>query len=398
MRPALALAVAALWLAASGTGWSAGSVAGDFTYRVPIETPPAPGGLEPEVALTYSSARVDGLTSSKNTQASWAGEGWDYHPGYVERAYRLCRNDGVAYTGGDLCWVAVSPLTLTLNGKTTRIVAADTGWKAEDDSEGWKVERLTGVDNGVLSGESFKVTTRDGTQYFFGSRRAGGPLNGGDPSGSYGGPLVVQVYGNNAGEPCYNSSGFATSSCQMPYRWNLDKVVDVHDNVIEYEWYRDRASYGGNNAASVYQYDHGSRLNAVVYGKNVTAGSVHTGRVQFIAQNRCLGTDTVCNPATPANWVNWPDTPWDQFCAATATACGQVTPVFFSLYRLGAIETQLWQPGSSSWGLVNRWDFGYTFPTHSDGTTPSLWLDSITRPGFLNPMYTSGVDLTNRVD
>jgi RHS repeat-associated protein len=383
---------------ADENGWSAGSVAGDFTYKVPVQVPPSPGGLEPEVALTYSSARVDGLTNSKNTQASWVGEGWDYHPGFVQRDYRLCRNDGVAYTGGDLCWVAVSPLTLSLNGTTTRLIAADTGWKAEDDSAGWKVERLTGIDNGVLSGESFKVTTRDGTQYFFGSRRAGGPNNGGDPSGRYGGPLAVEVFGNNVGEPCYNANGFSFSHCQMPYRWNLDKVVDVHDNVIEYEWYRSQAGYGGNNGVSVYQYDHGSRLNAVLYGANQTIGSVHTGRVQFEVLNRCLGTDTVCNPSVPANWVNWPDTPWDQYCASNATACAQVTPTFFGTYRLSAIETQVYQPGSGTWGMVNRWEFGHTFPTHSDGTTPSLWLDSVIRPGFVNPMYTGGIDLTNRVD
>ncbi|WP_162907172.1 RHS repeat domain-containing protein [Allorhizocola rhizosphaerae] len=383
---------------ADDNGWSAGSVAGDFTYKVPVDVPPAPGGLEPEVALTYSSARVDGLTSSKNTQASWAGEGWDYHPGFVQRDYRLCRYDGISYTGGDLCWMAVSPLTLSLNGKTTRIVAADTGWKAEDDSAGWKVERLTGVDNGVREGEAFKVTTRDGTQYFFGSRRAGGPNNGGDPNGRYGGPLVVQVFGNNVGEPCYNASGFAASSCQMPYRWNLDKIVDVHDNVIEYQWYRDRASYGGNNGVTVYQYDHGSRLVAALYGANQVAGSVHTGRVQFDALNRCLGADAVCNSSVPANWVNWPDTPWDQFCAVSATTCAQVTPVFFTPYRLSAIETQVYQPGSGTFGMVNRWEFGYTFPAHSDGTSPSLWLDSVIRPGFVNPMYTGGTDMANRVD
>ena len=55
------------------------------------------------------------------------GEGWEYHPGFVQRDYRLCRNDGVSYTGGDLCWVAVSPLTVSLNGTTTRLIAADTG-------------------------------------------------------------------------------------------------------------------------------------------------------------------------------------------------------------------------------------------------------------------------------
>ncbi|WP_203750069.1 RHS repeat domain-containing protein [Catellatospora bangladeshensis] len=383
---------------ADENGWSAGSVAGDFTYKVPVQLAPAPGGLEPEVELTYSSARIDGLTSSKNTQASWVGEGWDYHPGYVERAYRLCRNDGVSYTGGDLCWVATSPVTLSLNGTTTRLIAADTGWKAEDDSLGWKVERVTGLDNGVRDGESFRVTTPDGTRYFFGSKRAGGPNNGGDSTGKYGGPLSVEVYGNNAGEPCYSSSGFAASHCQMPYRWNLDRVVDVHDNVIDYEWYRDRGSYGGNNGATVYPYDHGSRLTAAVYGANLTIGSAHTGRVQFNASTRCTGTTTTCNPATPANWVNWPDTPWDQFCAVGVTTCAQFTPTFFNLYRLASIETQVFQPGSGTWGTVNQWQLTHTYPTHSDGTSPSLWLSQLTRPGFVNPIVLAGTDLANRVD
>jgi hypothetical protein len=211
--------------------WQAGSSGGDFTYSVPIDVPTAPGALAPEVSLGYSSGSVDGLSKSKNSQASWVGEGWDYHPGFVERSYRPCIRDGEGSTGGgNLCWVSASPLTLVLDGKSTRLVqTAANGWKTEDDSDGWRVEHLTSP------WESFKVTTRDGTQYFFGSK----------PASEYGGIMTVEVYGNNPGEPCYHSGGLHLSHCTMPYRWNLDRVVDVHGNVMDLEWWRHRGSYGG---------------------------------------------------------------------------------------------------------------------------------------------------------
>lgn len=368
--------------------WQAGSSGGDFTYQVPITMPPAPGGLVPDVSLSYSSGGVDGLTKSRNSQSSWVGEGWDYHPGYVERTYRPCRDDGVSYSGGDLCWVSLSPVTLVLNGKSTRLIDTGSGWKPEDDSDGWKVERLTGLANEAHDGEAFKVTTSDGTQYFFGSK----------PSTQYGGVLQVEVFGNDPGEPCHLDTGFSYSHCTMPYRWNLDRVVDVHGNAIDYEWWRFQGNYGGNGGADSFTYDIYGRLTAINYGANLNAGTGHTGRVEFEGLFRCFDTEEACNPYSSGNWYKWPDSPWDQYCQTWATTCGNVSPTFWNIYRLGAINTYVWQPGSSSWGSVGRWQLGQQYPANRDGTSPSLWLASVTRPGIANPLTAQGIDLDNRVD
>jgi hypothetical protein len=129
---------------------------------------------------------VDGLTKSTNSQASWIGEGWDYHPGFVERSYRSCRLDGNS-PSQDLCWVSASPVSVVLDGVSSRLFRhdADGSWRAEDDSAGWRVERLTGLGNGARDGEAFRITTADGTQYWFGSKA----------DGSYGGPRwLIRVH------------------------------------------------------------------------------------------------------------------------------------------------------------------------------------------------------------
>ncbi|MEU5992346.1 hypothetical protein ABZ806_25530 [Spirillospora sp. NPDC047418] len=50
-------------LEASAT-WSAGGNAGDFTWSYPMRVPPVPSGLTPKVAISYSSASVDGKTAT----------------------------------------------------------------------------------------------------------------------------------------------------------------------------------------------------------------------------------------------------------------------------------------------------------------------------------------------
>lgn len=48
---------------------------GASTIRVPISAPAGPGGLQPDLALTYSSERADEVYGT--TPASWVGVGWD---------------------------------------------------------------------------------------------------------------------------------------------------------------------------------------------------------------------------------------------------------------------------------------------------------------------------------
>jgi hypothetical protein len=83
--------------------WQAGSGSGEFTYSYPFTLPTPPYGSAPNLALRYSPGSVDGRTSASNNQASLVGLGWDLNPGFIERRYRNCVDDGQTLLS-DLCW------------------------------------------------------------------------------------------------------------------------------------------------------------------------------------------------------------------------------------------------------------------------------------------------------
>ena len=100
-----------------------------------MRIPPAEGPL-PEVALSYSSQTVDGRMAGANNQASWAGDGWDYSPGFIERSYVTCDDDRSAVSGNDpnnkdertsdQCWKGDSPnVTVSLNGTNATLIKDD---------------------------------------------------------------------------------------------------------------------------------------------------------------------------------------------------------------------------------------------------------------------------------
>ena len=71
---------------APSASWTVSPQTGDFTWSYPLRVPPSPGGLDPKLGLSYSSAGVDGRTSATNNQASWIGDGWDLSAGFIERS------------------------------------------------------------------------------------------------------------------------------------------------------------------------------------------------------------------------------------------------------------------------------------------------------------------------
>src|SRR5262249_15236133 len=67
----------------------------------------------------------------------------------------------------DLCWSGANA-SIVWNGHSTDIVLDDVshGWRLADD-DGSRVELLTGTTNGDADGEHWRITTTDGTQYWF---------------------------------------------------------------------------------------------------------------------------------------------------------------------------------------------------------------------------------------
>ncbi|OPG13724.1 polymorphic toxin-type HINT domain-containing protein [Microbispora sp. GKU 823] len=384
---------AATPLTASGT-WSAGGSSGDFSWSYALRLPPALGGPAPQLALAYSAQSVDGRHAASNNQPSWIGEGFEMWSGYVERRYKPCGEDGVQPKTGDQCW-ATDNATLSLGGKVSELIRDDaTGtWHPKAD-DGSRVEHLTGAVNGDDNGEYWKVTTPNGTQYWFGLTRLPGWTSGRPETNS---TWTVPVYGNNAGEPCHQST-FDASWCRQAWRWNLDYVVDPHGNSMSYRYAKETNSYGRDlDPAKTTSYERGGYLTEIDYGTRTDAEYGNApARVLFTVADRCL-PNTACDSAHPANW---PDVPWDQSC--TGTSCTQTSPTFFTTKRLAKITTQVW--GGSAYRDVESWTLNHTYPDPGDGTRAGLWLASISHSGLVGgtvsvPDVTfTGVQLANRVD
>ncbi|MEV0269726.1 RHS repeat-associated core domain-containing protein [Hamadaea sp. NPDC050747] len=373
-------------LAPSST-WSAGGNSGDFAWSYPLRLPSTVAGPSPAVAMSYSSASVDGRMASANNQASWVGEGFDFQPGAIERRYRGCADDmgtGANNTTktGDLCW-QTDNAWLALPGHAGELIrdASDPSrWHLRDD-DGTYVQRKTGGPNGDNDGEWWLVRATDGTQYWFGGRTGSSST------------LTVPVYGNHTGEPCHTSS-FTTSACTQAYRWQLDYVVDTHGNVITYTYAKATNKYGRNNTpADDTVYDRDGYLTAIEYGGRAGDTTSAPVRVSFAVADRCLSGCATKDAA------HWPDVPWDRECTAGTCGVTQNSPTFYSTVRLASVTTQVLS--GSAYQDVERWTLTHAFPASDQ---PTLWLDKISHSGLAGGIATvpdtvfTGVAMPNRVD
>ncbi|MFJ9786164.1 RHS repeat-associated core domain-containing protein [Amycolatopsis sp. NPDC101161] len=384
--------------------WTAGGSSADFRFSYPITTPSWPGGTVPSISLDYSSSAVDGLTSATNNQASGIGDGWGLSGGgFIERSYKGCSQDLGGNNGqtktGDLCWFNDNA-TISFSGASGDLVLdkATGTWHPKDD-DGTRVERLTNTVNGDKFNEYWKVTTPNGTQYFFGLNRLPGWASG---KGETQSTWTVPVFGNNSGEPC-NAATYAASWCQRAWRWNLDYVVDPHGNAVSYYYQPETNNYGLNRNASTANdpgtpYTRGGYLTKIEYGFNTTLGDVfgHAPvQVLFDTSERCVPSGTVtCDPGqlNSGTATSWPDVPSEQICAQGAV-CVYGSPTFFSRKRYTKIRTQI-TDGGSGWKPVNDWALGQSFPAGGDGSPAALWLDSITQTGRVASPYTVGNAIT----
>ncbi|TYB67130.1 RHS repeat-associated core domain-containing protein [Nonomuraea sp. PA05] len=384
--------------------WSVGTQSGDFSWGYELRVPPALGGDEPEVALSYSSQSVDGRTASTNNQASWAGEGFELSPGgYIERRYKSCMIDGKKT--GDLCWDQENA-ALTLGSTTVELIkdATSKQWRPKRD-DGTRVEALTGATNGDNNGEYWRVTTPDGVQYTFGLNRLAGWATGKAETKSV---QTVPVFGNNSGEPCYNSTP-ANAWCQQAYRWNLDYTVDTHGNATTY-WYTQEKNYYGRNGKPELGtvYDRAAYLSRIDYGylKGELFTKTPATRVLFEVAERCLPSGTItCAPAELKKETasSWPDVPFDQICDSGVKCTDRTAATFFTRKRLTKVTTQVLN-AAGQYYAVDSWALKHQFPASGDGLSPALWLASIQQSGHvggtltLPPITFIGIQLPNRVD
>ncbi|RPK71490.1 tRNA nuclease WapA precursor [Streptomyces sp. ADI97-07] len=389
-------------LAASAT-WNTNLNTGDFGWSYNMPVPDVPGGLLPNVGLSYSSGSIDGRTGNTNNQASWAGDGFEIWPGYIERRHKPCADDGQkAEDGinkpGDLCW-AYDNAYLSLNGTAGELVPSGTDtWKLKKD-DGTKIDRLYGAsrNNGTHNGEYWRVTAPDGTQYYFGYHRLPGWAEGKETTDS---TWTVPVYGNDSEEPCHANT-FAESWCQQGWRWNLDYVVDAHSNAVTYFYDKENNSYGRNlEAEDDTPYVRGGTLDRIEYGLKSSSlyATKPLAKVTFTNSERCLSDSITTCSDIDADAAHWYDTPWDLDCDS-GEECdqGRLSPAFFTTKRLTQVTTQVLDDNVDSWKLTHRWGMA--------DTDYQLLLDSIQHtghsatPAISLPKTTFAyTQLTNRLD
>ncbi|MFJ4884481.1 RHS repeat domain-containing protein [Streptomyces sp. NPDC088731] len=394
---------------APSASWAAGGSNGAFSWNYPIDVPEVPGGTAPDLKLGYSSQSIDGRTAATNNQANSIGDGWSMEPGYIERQYISCADDtaGSNTTAkvGDLCWKTDNAV-INLGGQTNTLVKDSTSgeWHLESD-DGTKIAKLknTALANGDNDGEYWQVTTPDGTRYYFGQNRPNGWAAGKDETNS---TWTVPVFGNQANEPCH-AAAFKDSWCQQAWRWNLDVVIDTHDDAMVYYWDKESNYYGRNvnpetGASTATPYDRGGYLKRIEYGlrSNAMYSAKAAAKVDFTHSERCLSD---CGTFDKAHAKSWPDVPFDRYCASGTECKDRYSPSFWSRKRLTGIATSVLTGGA--YKPVDSWKLDHSFPATGDGSDPALWLSSVTRTGHtgtgdvsLPAVNFKGLTLPNRVE
>jgi RHS repeat-associated protein len=389
---------------AQSSQWGVDTSSGAFTWSYPMNVPPVPGGLQPTVGLSYNSQSIDGQTATTNNQGSWIGQGFSYDPGYIERSYKPCADDGHADTNGDQCWAFDNASLSLTGGSSGRLVKDKSGeWRISSDDNS-KVEHLTGTTNGDDNGEYWKITTADGTQYYFGLNRLTGYASGNEETGS---TWTAPVYGDDDGEPCYNAT-FANAYCTQAWRWNLDYVVDPHGNALSY-FYGTETNYytqGLKTTENGKSYIRGGYLKRIDYGQRdkQVYSTKPAAQVVFTTAERCVGSLTDCSASalTDATAADWPDVPWDQNCKENTKCPGQNSPTFWTRKKLTKVTTQI-RTGDSAYTPVDEWRLAHLFTDNGDASK-SLWLNKIDHTGKVGTdasvpsVELNGTKLPNRVD
>jgi RHS repeat-associated protein len=389
-------------LSPAGT-WSAGGSSGDFTYSYPITVPPAPGGLEPDLALDYDSEAINAQTAQDQPQASWTGDGWSLPQASITQSFTPCADDpegsAAAESVQDACYDG-PVLDLTLDGETTPLVcpspfsytANSTCYAADDTGE--VITHVVGSGNGqgTKFTDYWTVTTRDGTEYQFGRNHLPGWASGDASTNSVD---WEPVFSAHSGDPCYEATAatFAGSACDMAYQWNLDYVTDSSGNAMAYFYTQATNGYDEYGTTTAQSYVRDSYPSKILYG--FTAGNVYStaaatapaDEVSFGTGDRCFAGTSSCDPLSSTTAANWLDVPYNLDCAV-GKACSSATgygPTFWSTVALTSITTdQRTGTATAPTTPVDAWTLAEGFnplPSGDTADTPTLVLTSITHKG-----------------
>ncbi|MFF2298759.1 RHS repeat-associated core domain-containing protein [Arthrobacter sp. NPDC058127] len=356
---------------ASSGAWGVTGQTGGFTWSYPFTTRKAPAGPTPSLGLAYDSAMVDGLTSATNNQASVIGDGWSLAGvGSIRQKFASCMDQGVSGSY-DLCGaVGGQQFSISFGGRSGQVIKdAVTGTYRLQNDDNTRIEYLTAAgSNGTFDGGYWKLTDTSGTQYFFGRNHL---PNWDGTKASTNSADTVPVGAATPSQPCAAGS-FAQSLCQQAYAWNLDYVVDIHNNSEAFYYTQDTNNYTTQaGTGPLKSYVRSSRLARVDYGMRAGTelGSSSPLRIELAYTPRCTGV--ACSAGD--------DVPTTFGCGPTGT-CATYSPTFYGDQRLLKVTTRT-NTGPTTYQDVDAWNLHHSMPAPGDGTKPALWLDSVDHQG-----------------
>ncbi len=340
--------------------WNVSGNTGSFNWSWPISVPPAVAASAPELAVSYSSASLDGIGG-----ATGAGQGDDFGPGwsldgigYVERRYKTCA-DAVGSTTPDMCWAGDNG-TISFGGRASELIAVTPGsneYRLKDDPA-WRVFRNSGapgspgvhpwnnavVGNGLVDdkGDSWVVYTPDGTAYYFGLGYE--PTPGLAPVDSPKTSSVQAIPVRTGGVAGVCNTG---AICGRAYRWNLDRKIDRNGNVTTYFWDAEVNWYGDPLAPTTnyYPYVRSSHISRIEYGKKAGAENVQApAKIDFTYNSRDVA-----------------DYPSDASCSFVSGLNCKQAPTFYAWKMMSSIVSST-SAGGGAWTPVWQHTFGLIFP------------------------------------
>jgi hypothetical protein len=175
---------------------------GAASTSIPIVVPPGRNGIAPNLALTYNSSAGNGQI----------GVGWSLDVGSIQRNAK----NGLCYTCND--YVA------SINGSSSELVRRNDWDYTGAECYGEKIERSFSKYCKIFASDSWVVTTKNGTKYYYGS----------------------DADGENVARQWFSSYG--------TYKWCLVRVQDTnsnymtfsYSNIINGEKYLEGIQYTGN--------------------------------------------------------------------------------------------------------------------------------------------------------
>ncbi len=255
---------------------------GGLSYAIPINAPTGAGGLGPALSLNYSSRSLDGMMGV--VQSPEVGVGWSL--GGVAQIVREINTEWDC-PSGDNCrvnWRFDNKFTLMLGSTSYQLV-----WDGKSGNDGCRyvteersalrVMRYNALCGGGSptneTGEYWRVTTPEGTQYRLGY----------NPDSEQ---VVPMWYYNPADctfERCNHTPdqhGYAGQTANLvAYRWRVDQVQDLHQNTMRYGYAEIRQTDGAPIA-----YDRASHLAWIEYGGNERTGVPARYRVAVNLEER----------------------------------------------------------------------------------------------------------------